>query len=61
MLVLTIEVRCYHYDFDTVTCVESGIKSLVLAHRIVHSMFIENIEVDYKHKIKMEKNPRLEI
>ena len=54
MLVLAIEVRCNHYDFNTVTCVESGLKSPVLAYRKVHSMFIGNIEVDYKHKIRLE-------
>ena len=65
MLMLAIEVRCNHYDFNTVTCVESGIKSPVSAYRKVHSMFIGNIEVhyvlyivevhiDYKHKIRLE-------
>ena len=54
MLMLAIEVRCNHYDFNTVTCVESGIKSPVSAYRKVHPMFIGNIEVDYKHKIRLE-------
>ena len=31
MLILEIEVRGNHNDFNTVTCAESGLKSLVLA------------------------------